>query len=388
MQGERLILIHYHEIGLKGKNRGWFEQQQQRNIDRALKGVPRGQVRRLPGRIIQELTPDSPLDVVRERLSGVFGIANFSEAIIVPRDIQAICETAWAMAQQKKFASFKVVTKRGDKTFPHTSTDINREVGTYIQNRTHARVMMDNPDLTIFVEIASSRSFVYIDKVQGLGGLPAGSNEHALSLISSGIDSPVASFKIMKRGVKLSYLHFHSQPYTNRNSQRNTEEIVKLLTRYQFESDLYLVPFVEIQRHIMAHAPASYRVVLYRRYMLRFAQSIAERIGALALVTGDNVGQVASQTLSNLRAIEEVTLLPVLRPLAGDNKDDIIALARKIGTYDISVEPYEDCCSVFVPKHPETKAKLETIHRIESQFDMAPLMAQTLEQIDIKTFKP
>lgn len=388
MHGERLMLIHYHEIGLKGKNRGWFEQKLQNNVERALKGLARGQARRLPGRIIQELTPDSPLDVIHERLAGVFGVANFSEAVTVSRDIEAICETAWMLAQNKTFKTFKVVTKRGDKSFPQSSMDVSRAVGTYIQDRMDAQVIMDDPDLVIFVEIAASRSFVYAEKIQGLGGLPAGSNEHALSLISSGIDSPVASFKIMKRGVRLSYLHFHSQPYTNRNSQRNTEEIVKVLTRYQFESDLYLVPFVEIQRHIMTQAQAGYRVVLYRRCMLRIAEAVAERINAQALVTGDNVGQVASQTLSNMRAIEEVTLLPVLRPLAGDNKEDIIIQAQKIGTYEISIEPYEDCCSVFVPKHPETKAKLETVHHIESQLDLAPIIAQTLEQIEVKAFKP
>ena len=387
MHNDRFILIHYHEIGLKGKNRGRFERRLMTNITRALKDVPCGKVERLSGRMMLSLTPESPIDVIRERLLTVFGIANFSEAVVAKRNIEAIRETAWALAQKADFESFKIVTRRGDKTFPLNSDQINRDVGKHIQTLSGARVLMDNPDLTCFIEIAPQRIFIYAEKIPAPGGLPVGSNERAVSLISSGIDSPVASYKIMKRGVKLTYVHFHSQPYTNRNSQRNTEDLVRLLTRHQYVSDLYLVPFVEIQRHIMTRAPASYRVILYRRAMLRIAEAIAEKVDAQALVTGENVGQVASQTLSNMRAIEEVTPLPILRPLAGDNKEEIINEARRIGTYQISIEPYEDCCSVFVPKHPETRANLERVREIESTLDLAPLIAQTLEQTERKTFK-
>lgn len=387
MHNDRFILIHYHEIGLKGKNRGRFERRLMTNITRALKDVPCGKVERLSGRMMLSLTPESPIDVIRERLLTVFGIANFSEAVVAKRNIEAIRETAWALAQKADFESFKIVTRRGDKTFPLNSDQINRDVGKHIQTLSGARVLMDNPDLTCFIEIAPQRIFIYAEKIPAPGGLPVGSNERAVSLISSGIDSPVASYKIMKRGVKLTYVHFHSQPYTNRNSQRNTEDLVRLLTRHQYVSDLYLVPFVEIQRHIMTRAPASYRVILYRRAMLRIAEAIAEKVDAQALVTGENVGQVASQTLSNMRAIEEVTPLPILRPLAGDNKEEIINEARRIGTYQISIEPYEDCCSVFVPKHPETRANLERVREIESTLDFAPLIAQTLEQTECKTFK-
>ena len=387
MHNDRFILIHYHEIGLKGKNRGKFERRLMTNITRALKDVPCGKVERLSGRMMLSLTPESPIDVIRERLLTVFGIANFSVAVVAKRNIEAIRETTWALAQKADFESFKIVTRRGDKTFPLNSDQINRDVGKHIQTLSGARVLMDNPDLTCFIEIAPQRIFIYAEKIPAPGGLPVGSNERAVSLISSGIDSPVASYKIMKRGVKLTYVHFHSQPYTNRNSQRNTEDLVRLLTRHQYVSDLYLVPFVEIQRHIMTRAPASYRVILYRRAMLRIAEAIAEKVDAQALVTGENVGQVASQTLSNMRAIEEVTPLPILRPLAGDNKEEIINEARRIGTYQISIEPYEDCCSVFVPKHPETRANLERVREIESTLDLAPLIAQTLEQTECKTFK-
>lgn len=384
---DRFILIHYHEIGLKGKNRGKFERHLMTNITRALKDVPCGKLERLSGRMMLALTSESPIDIIRERLLTVFGIANFSEAVVAKRNIEAIRETAWALAQKIDFQSFKIVTRRGDKTFPLNSDQINRDVGKHIQTLSGTRVLMDNPDLTCFIEIAPQRIFIYTEKIPAPGGLPVESNESAVSLISSGIDSPVASYKIMKRGVKLTYVHFHSQPYTNRNSQRNTEDLVQLLTRHQSVSDLYLVPFVEIQRHIMTRAPASYRVILYRRAMLRIAEAIAQKVDAQALVTGENVGQVASQTLSNMRVIEDVTPLPILRPLAGDNKEEIINEARRIGTYQISIEPYEDCCSVFVPKHPETRANLEKVREIESTLDLAPLIEQTLEQTERKTFK-
>jgi len=387
MTSERLFLIHYHEIGLKGKNRAQFEQRLQRNIDRALKAVPRGRVRRLPGRMFLELTEDSPVEEIRERLAHVFGIANFAEAVTVERSIESLRETAWTLAQEKEFESFRITTKRGDKSFPMGSDEVSRDVGSYVQERSGAKVKMKGADLEIFIEIAPSRTFMYAEKVLAPGGLPVDAKERAMSLISSGIDSPVASYKLMKRGVHLSFVHFHSQPYTNRNSQRNTEELVNMLNRYQYVSDLYLVPFVEIQRHIMTQALEGYRVILYRRCMVRIAAALAEQANCQALVTGDNVGQVASQTLANMRAIEEVTLMPILRPLAGDNKEEIIDVARKIGTYETSIEPYEDCCSVFVPKHPETKAKLDTVHSIESKLDLDAMIAQTLEAVEVKTFK-
>ena len=384
---ERLVLIHYHEIGLKGGNRSRFEERLRLNIEKALKGIPRGTVRRIFGRILLELAPDTPLDAVRDRLSRVFGIANFSEATRIPSTIEAIRETAWAVVREIPFRSFKISTKRSDKTFPMTSMEINRDVGACVQARSQAQVKMKEPDLTCFVELSQQGTFVYTGKIPGPGGLPVGANERAVSLLSSGIDSPVAAYKIMKRGVHLVFVHFHSQPYTDRNSQRNTEDLVRILTHYQFRSDLYLVPFVEIQRRIMAGALPAYRVVLYRRLMFRIAEAIAVREGAQALVTGENVGQVASQTLSNLRAIEEVTPLPVLRPLSGDDKQEIVAEAKRIGTYETSIEPYQDSCSVFVPKHPTTRADLETVRKLEAQLDLDALIEQTLSATEVKTFR-
>lgn len=384
---ERVVLIHYHEIGLKGRNRGRFEQQLLTNIARALRGLPRGAARRLSGRIVLELEPDAETGAIRERLADVFGIANYSEAVRVPGDIEHIRAGAWDVVRRRDFGSFKIAARRGDKSFPLTSEEINRDVGAHVQALSRSQVKMDDPDLTCHIEVSYQGAFIYTGKMRGPGGLPVGANERAVSLLSSGIDSPVASYKTMKRGVRLSFVHFHSQPYTNRSSQRNTEELVRVLTRYQYRSTLYLVPFVEIQRRVMTHAPPGYRVILYRRAMMRIAEAIAGREGAQALVTGESVGQVASQTLSNMRAIEEVTALPVLRPLSGDNKEEIIDLARGIGTYDISIEPYEDCCTVFVPKHPETRADLNTVHQIEPKLDLPPLIDQALKATDVITEK-
>ena len=383
-EAENLILIHYHEVGLKGKNRGRFENQLITNISKTLKDVETGRVRRIGGRLYLELTPESPIGVIRERLGWVFGIANYSQALKVPNDVEQIRQTTWAVAQKTSFKSFKIATRRSDKTFAFNSNDINRDVGAYVQERSKADVRMDDPDLTCFIEITSSGTFIYAEKFPGPGGLPVGSNERAVSLISSGIDSPVASYKIMKRGVTLSFVHFHSQPYTNRNSERNVEELIQVLNRHQFRSKLYSVPFVEIQRHIMQFGLEGYRVVLYRRVMLRIAEAIAHRERAHCLVTGDNVGQVASQTLINLSAIEEVTLMPVLRPLAGDNKDEIIERAKRIGTYEISIEPYEDACTVFIPKHPTTRARLDQIHYCESKMDLDTLIEQAIEATEVK----
>jgi thiamine biosynthesis protein ThiI len=387
IDAEKLILIHYHEIGLKGKNRGRFENQLISNISKTMKDVPTGQVRRIGGRLYLELTEDSPLDTIRERLSWVFGVANYSVATKVPNDMDAIREEAWSASEKVDFGSFKVATRRSDKTFPFNSNDINRDVGAYIQEKSKADVRMDDPDLTCFIELTSNGTFIYATKETGPGGLPVGSNEKAVSLISSGIDSPVASYKIMKRGVTLVFVHFHSQPYTNRNSERNVEELVQHLTRHQHRAKLYSVPFVDIQRHIMQFGLEGYRVVLYRRAMLRIGEAIANKERAHCMVTGDNVGQVASQTLMNLRAVEEVTLMPVLRPLAGDNKDEIIVQAKKIGTYEISIEPYEDACTVFLPKHPTTRASLDRVHECEAQMDLDSLIGQAITATTVKVIE-
>ena len=271
--------------------------------------------------------------------------------------------------------------KRQYKNYPLTSQKINEIVGKHIQAIFLKPVKLKNPRINLMIEIVKGMAYIGYQRVQGFGGLPVGTSEHALSMISSGIDSPVASFEMLKRGVNLSYIHFHSVPATNRQSIKNVEEILQILSGYQVYCKLYMVPFLSIQQRIMEKSPNKLWVILFRRAMVRIASIIAKEINAPALISGESVGQVASQTLTNIRATSEVSDRPILRPLCGRNKEDIIKLAQKIGTYDISVEPYEDCCSFFVPTHPETKANLNFIHKIESNISYDSLLSDTLSKI-------
>lgn len=382
------ILVHYHEIALKGKNRGYFEAQLARNVRKALGGLAYREVERLNGRLVVHLVAESDLEAVCERLRKVFGIAYFAPARIVANDLDTLKQTAWSLVQGRSFASFKIETRRAHKAYPLTSPQINAEVGAFVKENSGAAVNLDHPELTVHIEVLRDLALVWADRIDGPGGLPVGVSEQAIVLLSSGIDSPVASYKMLKRGVRLRFVHFHSHPYTSPASIRNAEALVRLLTQYQFRSTLFLVPFLEIQQHIVSHAPVSYAVLLYRRTMLRIAEILARRGRAKALVTGESVGQVASQTLSNLLVVDDAARLPVLRPLIGDDKDEIIQLARRIGTYEISIEPYEDCCSLFVPRNPETKADLKTVRQLEAGLELAPLIQRAIEDTEKKVITP
>ena len=384
---DRVFVVHYHEIGLKGRNRDRFEEQLCANVRKALTGLPFKTVRRISGRLLVILRPDSPEDAVARRLRTVFGIAYVAPAVVCAQDIETVRETTWRLVQDRTFRTFKIDAKRSEKRYPMTSVEINIDVGDCIRIRSGAKVQLNSPELTCHIEIVEKIALLFTDRLRGPGGLPVGVSGKAVSLLSSGIDSPVASYRIMKRGVEIVFVHFHSQPYTNRNSQRNVEEIVSVLTRRQYRSTLYLVPFIGVQEKIMAGAPASHRVILYRRAMLRIAERIALKEKAKALVTGENIGQVASQTLSNILTINEVATLPVLRPLSGDDKEEIIAAAQRIGTYDISIEPYEDCCSLFVPSHPETHANPQTVQAMEAGLDLDPALEQAVAAAEVKTFE-
>lgn len=381
---DRVIIVHYHEIALKGGNRAWFERQLLENVSRALRGVKHAGVRRISGRLLVQLQSDTPVPLVIDRLRHVFGIVHFAEAVAVAQDVDTITSTAWNLVENHTFSSFRVTTRRSNKAFPLSSVELNTQVGGYIKERSGARVDLKHPDLTCSIEIVDKSALISAGRTKGAGGLPVGVGETAAVLLSSGIDSPVASYRIMKRGVRLVFIHFHSAPFTSKSSQRNTERIVDTLSRYQFDSILYLVPIIDVQQAITVVSPASFRVVLYRRAMVRAATMIARSEGAVALVTGENVGQVASQTLSNIAAIEEATSLPILRPLAGHDKSEIIEEAQGIGTYEISIEPYEDCCSLFVPKHPETRADLDEIRSIESRVELDSLLQKAISDAERK----
>ncbi|MFQ5865840.1 MAG: tRNA uracil 4-sulfurtransferase ThiI [bacterium] len=381
---KKCTVIHYGEIALKGKNRSFFEGKLRRNIKKALQGIEVDDIERLRGRMLIHFSAKVQEGEVTERLKKVFGITHFSLGVAVSKDLEEIKKAAWSLLKDESFASFRIDTRRAQKEFPMTSVEVNKEVGAYIQERCGKRVDLTNPGVTCYIEVAGPYALIYCNKTAGLRGLPVGVSERGVSLLSSGIDSPVASYLMLKRGVDLIYVHFHSQPYTHKASQENTENLVAILNQYQFRSKVYFVPFIEIQKEIMAKAPSELRVLLYRRYMIRLAESIAKMEHATALITGENIGQVASQTLSNIRVVAEVTRLPIFRPLAGFDKEEIIQMAKVIGTFDISIQPYEDCCSLFVPKHPATSASPRSLAQAEKLLVVDDLMEKALEEAEVK----
>lgn len=381
-----IVVIHYGEIALKGRNRLFFENKLKANIKKALHGVKVNEIQRLRGRLVINFKEPVDEKVIRDELQRVFGISHFGFGVAAENEIDAIQETAWHLLEDKEFDSFKIDSRRAQKEFPLNSMEINKRVGAFVQEKCRKKVNLTAPGIACYIEITEKAALLYAEKIPGLRGLPVGVSEKAVCLLSSGIDSPVASYLMLKRGVRLIHAHFHSQPFTSKASQENTARLVQILNRYQFRSKVYFVPFIDIQKEIMAKAPARLRVLLYRRYMVRLAERIAKTEKATALVTGENVGQVASQTLSNIRVVGEVTELPILRPLAGFDKEEIIQHARKIGTFEVSIEPYEDCCSLFVPENPETRADPKMLLDAEKRLDLKELMDRAMEQAESMTF--
>ncbi|MBP1607993.1 MAG: thiI [Acidobacteria bacterium] len=389
---KRTILLHYHEINLKGNNRGWFENQLIRHVRTLLNDLPHGDIRQIAGRLFIDVGPDAPVEEFERRLQRVFGIANLASAWKVPADMETIRTTFAHLLQKKSFKSFRIHARRGTKEFPLNSQKINEDLGRFVQSLTGADVRLEAPELTCFVEIVAGQALLYFEKIAGAGGLPTGTGGKVLCLLSGGIDSPVAAFQMMRRGCKARFVHFHSFPHTTLESQEKVRRILQILSRYQLESKVHFVPFAEVQREIVAYAPPALRVIIYRRFMLRIAEAIALQEGAPALVTGDSLGQVASQTLENLRTISAATNVPLFRPLIGSDKEEIMRVARQIGTYDISILPDQDCCSLFVPKHPETMAKLEQVNQAESLLDVGRLVAAALsgrgQEVPLPDFAP
>jgi len=378
------VVVHYGEIALKGKNRPFFENALVKNIKLALQGLDYDSVKKISGRVLIKLNKKSDIDKIKNKLEKVFGIEYFSFAFECRQDVKTIGSLALLNIKNKKFKKFKVNTKRSEKSFKLTSQQINEKVGAFLKEKLKKKVDLERPDLTVFVEIVEGKAFVYFEKTAGLGGLPVGVSGKVASLISSGIDSPVAAYKAMKRGLQVVFVHFHSYPYTNKNSISKTIRLVELLNKYQYSSKIYLVPFSEIQNEIVTKTPPALRVILYRRFMVRISEEIAKKHGAKGLVTGESVGQVASQTLDNIYVINSAASMPVLRPLIGEDKKDIINSAQRIGTYDISIEPHDDCCSLFLPKNPATHAKLEEIENAEGALDINNLIKNAIEKAEVK----
>ena len=366
------ILIHYDEIAIKLGNRNWFEKQLVTNIKNQIKGLQFSNIKKFSARIFINNINLRKANQYISKLSNLMGISSVHLMSNVPSDIKEIknCCLDLLESEKKNFQTFKIFTKRQNKSFPHTSPELNAMVGELICDKLDKKVKLRKPDIELRIEIIEDTAVIGHQSKKGFGGLPIGCGEEALSLISSGIDSPAASFKMLKRGVQLSYIHFHSAPATGQESIDNVKKIIDELSKFQSSKRLFLVPFLDVQKAIMNKAPNKYWVILFRRAMVKLSCMIAKKINAKALVTGENVGQVASQTLSNINAISEVADMPILRPLVGYNKKEIINLATDIGTYNISILPYEDCCGFFVPKHPETKAKLNLIKDCERNIEI------------------
>jgi thiamine biosynthesis protein ThiI len=379
-------VVHYQEIALKGKNRPWFISRLVNNIRHATSDLDVKAVRPLMGRLELVLGPAATYEQVSERLARVFGIANFSRAARAPLDIEAIAAAILCDLGDMQTPSFRVTVKRGDKRFPMKSPDIEREVGGRIKLARGWHVDLDKPALTISVEMLSNEAFYTFGKDRGPGGLPTGVSGKVACLLSGGIDSPVAAWRMMKRGCSALLVHFHSYPFLSRASQEKVRELAQVLTTYQHRSRLFLVAFGEIQRQVVLTVPAPLRVVIYRRLMMRIADRIARANGARALVTGEAIGQVASQTLENLSVIASATSLPVLRPLVGMDKDEIVAQAQRLGTFEISIVPDQDCCQLFTPKHPATRATREAVEEAESHLPVEEMVSKAAGEAELEQF--
>ena len=388
-----VIVVHYHELWLKGGNRRFFLGKLFTALRQGLQGIPVVRIEQPGDRFLVRLGAGASLEEAIARVERVFGIAYYAVARPVERSLEALCRAAWEEIEPLKFSSFAVRAKRSDKSFPHSSMQIESAVGRYLQEQLRAanreaRVQLKDPDVTCHVEITPGPALVYARKIPGTGGMPANTAGRIMCLLSGGYDSAVAAYHMMKRGAHLSFAHFYGTgARPGESSLHVAGELARRLVPYQFHAKLYRVPFEEIQREIVRYAPEDFRVLLYRRMMLRIAQVLARRDRALALVTGDSLGQVASQTLRNLVAVDAAATMPVFRPLIGTDKMEILALARKIGTYEISSEPFHDCCPVFLPRNPALYARPEELAEAEEKLDVQALVAQGVRGASLERFR-
>lgn len=384
----RCAIVHYHELALKGRNREYFEHCLIQNIRTALKDIGVRQVENPHSRIRIRLPLEVSLDLVRDRLRRVCGIANFSLGRVLPLqlsdpNLDTLITAVTEEIAPHSFSTFRVTARRADKRLTLTSMDIERTLGAAVCHRTGKKVSLKNPDVTIYVELLSKEAFCSAEKIEGPGGMPVGVSGKVACLTSGGIDSPVAAYRMIKRGCVATFIHFSGRPLVSRASEDKVHDLVRTLTAYQYNSRLHVVPFGEIQREIVLSTPAPFRVVLYRRMMVRIAEEMARKEHCWALVTGDSLGQVASQTPHNLCAIEDAVEFPILRPLIGMDKREIIDEAKRIGTYDISIEPDQDCCKLFVPPHPSTKTRIDDLRRIERMLDISSLVKRGIENAEL-----
>ena len=388
-----VIVVHYHELWLKGRNRNFFLAKLSLALRRALDGLSVTRIGRPGDRMLIELDNEAHLPEAIERLRRVAGISSFAVARTMERDLEAMCRAAWEEVAPEKFSSFAVRAKRSDKSFPQDVTVIERTVGGYLLDNLRAagrevRVNLDHPELTCRIEIPPGPALVYARRIAGPGGLPPNTGGRMLCLLSGGFDSAVAAWKMMKRGAHMTFAHFYgggARP--GESSVHVARELVRTLTPWQFTSKLFLVAFESIQREVVRDAPETFRLLLYRRLMLRIAEQLARRDHAMAIVAGDSLGQVASQTLKNMVAVGDCVRMPVFRPLAGDDKLEIIEIAKRIGTHDISAEPFHDCCPVFLPRVPALHATSAELDAAEAMLDVRALVRRGVEEAQTERFR-
>ncbi|WP_124727772.1 tRNA uracil 4-sulfurtransferase ThiI [Staphylospora marina] len=378
---ENCILLRYGELALKGKNRTDFENRLIANIRAKLDKFPGVRVTRTYGRLFVE-PGDQPVEPILEELQTVFGLVGMSPAIRVDSDWERIKEAAREYVQSRcpDARTFKVTAKRSDKSFPIPSQEMNHRLGGFLLKTVPGlKVDVHRPDLNLHVEVRNTATYIYGNDIPGPGGLPVGVSGRVMLLLSGGIDSPVAGWMALKRGGELHAVHFHSYPYTSERAKQKVVDLAQILTRYAGEIRLHVVPFTEIQTEINKHCDRSYSITVMRRFMLRISEALARKHRALALVTGESLGQVASQTLESMTAINDVTNMPILRPVIGLDKQEIMEISRRIGTYETSILPYEDCCTVFLPKSPKTRPDLQTARDEEARLDVERLVREAVE---------
>lgn len=383
---KRYAIAKFHEPALKGKNRPMFIRKLVGNLRRSVKGTDVEEVWQGQMMIGLTMPDDADWPAIKTRIHDCFGVEKFFPARRVRQDLQEVRGILPAEIEGRKFETFRITAHRSDKRFPTTSDQINRELGDFVGGLTGARVNLKYPDLEIFIDVIPDGILVYFDETRGYGGMPVGVSGSTMTLLSGGIDSPVAAWYLMKRGAHVKFVHFHSHPLTDTSSIEKAIELTQMLTRFQYRSELLLVPIGDLQQKIIVEVPAPYRVVLYRRFMVRIAEVLARQNNIRALVTGESLAQVASQTLENITIIDEAVSMPILRPLIGFNKNEIIDRSRDIGTFPVSILPDQDCCSLFVPKHPVIHGDSRTVNRLEEVLPVDDMVSEALGRVQKREF--
>lgn len=393
MEEKKTFIVRCGEVALKGLNKPYFERMLVERIRRVLKKYNGIEVKRNEGLIFVKSPKDQDSDLIVKEISRVFGVASISPAIEVPSDMEEIGKAAVAymldLIEKKGVKTFKVDAKRADKSFPIKSPDIAKTIGAKILIGCKVlKVDVHHPEALLFVDVRRDKSYIYEQKISGFGGLPLGTNGKGLVLLSGGIDSPVAAWMIAKRGMLIEAIHYHSYPYTSQRAQEKVEDLAKIIAGYCGRFKLHVINLLPIQEQIVEHCPEEETTILVRRFMMKIAEKVAHETDCGMLITGENLGQVASQTAEALIVTDHSVQIPVLRPLIALDKVDIMDIARNIGSYETSILPYEDCCTVFLPKHPTTKPKLARILQSESVLDVEGLVADAVASMETITIYP